>query len=637
VNDYLPYLIGGIAAGSIYGIAAMGLVLTYKTSGLFNFGHGAVAAAGAYVFYEAHVQHGLPWPVAAAIALLLFGPLAGLLMELLARQLARASTANRIVATLGILIAIQALAQIRYGPSTRPFPVFLPSHAFDLGSVIITADQAITAGIGLVSAIALAVLLRTTQLGKAMRGVVDDAALLDLTGISPSRVRRLSWMIGCSFASLSGILIAPVLGLDATLLTLLIVQAFGAAAVGAFSSLPMSYVGGLTVGIASAFASKWVASTESLAGIPNAVPFLILFLALLVIPRRRLVEVGQQAVARTRARRTVAPRSAAGAAIGSIVIFAVLPLVVGSKLPIWTQGLGQAPLFLSLALLVRTSGQVSLCHVGFAATGAAAFGHLVSDQHWPWLVAVLAAGLLTVPLGAIIAIPSIRLSGLFLALATFGFGLLLSNVAYRSSLMFGDTGSSLATPRPGVLGLSGDRAYYYVLLVAVVAVAALVFAVERARLGRLLRGLASSPVALMTHGASVNVTRVIVFCLSAFTAGVAGALAAPISGFVNQQGFYPLQSLTLLAVLMIAGSGTVSSAIVASVLLYVVPGYINNPTVTNWMTVGFGVSAIAVGVLSVSERGRNAGSGRRDDSLRSPARDRWERASGSRDPVLQSA
>lgn len=637
VKEYLPFIVGGIASGSIYGIAAMGLVLTYKTSGLFNFGHGAIAAAAAYVFYSLHTQHHLAWPIAAAVALFVFGPLSGLLMELLARRLSLASTANKIVATLGILIAIQSLAVLRFGAATVPFGVFLPAREFNLGSVIVTEDQIITVAIGLVAAIALALLLRTSRLGTAMRAVVDDDSLLDLTGIGPTRVRRLSWVVGCCFASLSGILIAPVLGLDATLLTLLIVQAFGAAAIGAFSSLPISYAGGLVVGLAAALSQKWVASTPSLAGIPNAVPFLILFVALLVTPKRKLVEVGRQAVTRARGRRAVSPRLSAGTVVVATVVFALLPLVVGSRLPVWTQGVGEVTLFLSLSLLVRTSGQVSLCHIGFAATGAAAFGHLVSDRHWPWLVAVVVAGLLTVPLGAIIAIPSIRLSGLFLALATFGFGLLLSNVGYRTFLMFGSTGESLRTPRPDALGLSGDRAYYYVLLTAAVLVGALVIAVERARLGRLLRALASSPLALATHGASVNVTRVIVFCLSAFLAGISGALVAPLFGVANQADYFPLQSLTLLVVLMLAGRGTVSSAVVASLVLFVVPGYINDATVSTWLNVVFGVSAIAVGVLSVSEPPTSRpGVHRRTGDRRSPVSERWSRAQRPAESVLQS-
>src|SRR2546421_2106246 len=107
MNDLIPFIIVGLTTGSVYGLAALGLVLTYKTSGLFNFAHGAIAAVAAYVFYALHVERHVAWPLAAIAAVLIFGPLAGLLMELLARRLSVATTANKIIATLGILIAIQ--------------------------------------------------------------------------------------------------------------------------------------------------------------------------------------------------------------------------------------------------------------------------------------------------------------------------------------------------------------------------------------------------------------------------------------------------------------------------------------------------------------------------------------------------
>ena len=92
VHQYLPFILTGLATGSVYGIAGMGLVLSYKTSGLFNFGHGAVACAGAYVFYECWVRHGLPWPLAALVAVLGFGTVAGLLLEVVSRTLSGVPT-----------------------------------------------------------------------------------------------------------------------------------------------------------------------------------------------------------------------------------------------------------------------------------------------------------------------------------------------------------------------------------------------------------------------------------------------------------------------------------------------------------------------------------------------------------------
>jgi branched-subunit amino acid ABC-type transport system permease component len=590
----LPFIITGLTAGSIYGLAAVGLVLTYKTSGVFNFGHGAVAAGAAYVYYAVSVEHGAPAWLGLLIAVGGYGLVAGFLMELLSRRLVLAPTAYKIVATIGILLVVQAGAALIYGPQSRPFPQFLPTGTFRLAGVNVGWDQLVTAVVALVATGALFAFFRGSRLGKAMRAVVDDADLLDMTGIDPVRVRRASWVIGSCFAALSGVLIAPLLQLDATVLTLLIVQAFGAAAIGAFSSLPMSYAGGLVVGLVAAITSKLVVHAPELSALPQAVPFLTLFVVLLVLPRRRLQEMGRQ----VRLPAQLPNALTAGRALGVVVVGALLcllPLVAGSKLPAYSSALGYVVLLLSLALLVRTSGQVSLCQFGFAAVGASSLGHF--QQHLPWFLALLAAGLVAVPVGALIALPAIRLSGLYLALATLGFGILLSSVAYTSSLMFG-TGAGLEIARPH--GLDSDRAYYYVLLGVVGASVVLVTTVERARLGRLLRALADSPLALATHGTSVNVTRVIVFCVSAFLAAVSGGLLAGQIGVVNADSFAPFQSLTLVAVLVIAGRRPVSSAFVAAVSLVVVPVYVDSPDIASELTLLFGFAALAVGIVAGS-------------------------------------
>lgn len=590
----LPFLITGITAGSIYGLAAVGLVLTYKTSGVFNFGHGAVAAGAAYVYYSVSIQHGAPAWLGVLVAVGGYGLVAGLLMELLSRRLVLAPTAYKVVATIGIVLAVQAAAALVYGPQARPFPQFLPTRTFRLAGVNVGWDQLITAVIALVATVALFAFFRASRLGKAMRAVVDDADLLDMTGVDPVRVRRAAWVIGSCFAALSGVLIAPLLQLDATVLTLLIVQAFGAAAIGAFSSLPVAYAGGLVVGTTAALTSKLVVHTPSLSALPQAIPFLTLFVVLLVLPRGRLKEVGRQVRLPAQLPNPLSV-SRGLAAAGGAALLVLLPFVTGSKLPAYSSALAYVVLFLSLALLVRTSGQVSLCQFGFAAVGASSLGHF--QHHLPWLLALVAAGLVAVPVGALIALPAIRLSGLYLALATLGFGILLSSVVYTTGLMFG-TGAGLQVARPAALGLDSDRGYYFVLLGLVAASVVLVTTIERARLGRLLRALADSPLALATHGTSVNITRVIVFCISAFLAAVAGGLLAAQIGVVNADSFASFQSLTLVAVLVIAGRRPVSSSFIAAASLVVVPVYVDSADVSSYLTLLFGVAALGVGIVA---------------------------------------
>jgi ABC-type branched-subunit amino acid transport system ATPase component/branched-subunit amino acid ABC-type transport system permease component len=595
MKDLLPFVVIGITTGAVYGLTATGLVLTYKTSGIFNFAHGALATAAAYLFYWLRVDHHMAWPLAGFISVVVLGVVFGFGLERFARGLSGMTTALKIVGTIGLVLIVQGLATVKYGATARQFPGFLPRGTVRLVSVNVGYDQLIVTAVGLVAVSGLYVFFRVSRMGVAMRGVVDNADLLDLTGTSPAAVRRWSWVIGATFATLSGVLLAPSVNLDAILLTNLVIQGFGAAAIGYFSSLPLTYLGGTLIGVAVALSTKYVDRVSWLGGLSLGLPFIVLFAVLLVIPRRRLVTTS---LVRVRAKQPwkAPPRVRLVAAVVILAVLLIIPSVVGTRITVYTNALTYVILLLSLGLLVRTSGQVSLCHMAFAAVGAAAFSHLAVGLGVPWLLAILAAGMITVPIGALVAIPAIRLSGLFLALATLGFGLLLEGVFYVRSFMFGATTTGLAMPRPklGGLHLGTDTGYYYVVLAFVVLTAVAMVLIHEGRLGRLLRGMADSPLALATGGLSVNVTRVIVFCISAFVAGVAGALYGVLINTTSNGSFPSFTSITLLALVILAPFAEPWYPLVGGIGLAVIPSYIHGAKVTNWLNVFFGFSAVVV-------------------------------------------
>ena len=597
MNALLPFVILGITAGSVYGLTGTGLVLTYKTAGIFNFAQGAVATTGAYAFYILHddVLH-LPAVLTALICVFVIGPLLGLGLETMARRLADASATMKVVATIGLVLVVQGFFSATFGTLARTFPAWLPQHTVSVGGVFIGEDQMIITGVALAATVGLFLFFRQTRLGLAMRGVVDNPELLDLGGTSPALVRRWAWIIGSSFAVLAGVLLAPTLNLDATVLTLLVVQAFGAAAIGRFSSLPLTYLGGLVVGIIASVATKYVVTASAaLAGLPASIPFIVLFLVLIFTPRSKL------ASRRVSRPRPAAPYAApvrvqiAGAAVLGVVLLAVPHLVNAGQLPYWSDGLTQVVLFLSLGLLVRTSGQVSLCQAAFAAIGATTMGHLTVGFGLPWGAALLLAGLAAVPVGAFIAIPAIRLPGVFLALATFGFGVTMQQMGYPLWIMFGSSSLGQAVNRPSFA--AGDIAYYYLALAFAAAAGLLVVWLVRSRLGRLLRGMADSPVALATQGTSVVVTRVLVFCVAAFLAAVSGALFGGVVHTVTSSDFTAFSSLTLLALLVVIPGREPWYAFGAGFALVIVPSWISTgTTVGNWLNVLFGAAAVQVAV-----------------------------------------
>jgi ABC-type uncharacterized transport system permease subunit len=185
-------------------------------------------------------------------------------------------------------LIVEAVFTIVHGSSTLTTPHFLSQSTVQIFGAFVTWEQIIVTVISLGAAVALYVFFRTARLGKAMRAVVDDPDLLGLAGTSPERVRRWAWVIGCVFAAASGVLLAPSVPLDPNVLTLLIVQAFGAAAIGRFTSLPLTLAGGLAIGIVSSILTEYINSTSLLAGLPPSLPFIVLFLVILFSPRGRL-------------------------------------------------------------------------------------------------------------------------------------------------------------------------------------------------------------------------------------------------------------------------------------------------------------------------------------------------------------
>jgi branched-subunit amino acid ABC-type transport system permease component len=599
IHDLLPFVVSGIVAGSLYGLAATGLVLTYKTSGVFNFSHGAIGAGAAYLFYDLRDLVGLPAWLAVLLTVGVAAPCLGLILSLLAARLATVSTAQRVVATVGVLLLIQGVVQLRYGIAPISFATSLPTSTFRIAGINVGYDQLITALLAVAGVVALSVLFRTSRLGLQMRAVADNAELLGLARQAPPAVRAKAWMIGSAFAAGSGILLAPAIGLDALVLTLVVVQAFGAAAVGRFQSTTLAFVGGVGIGIVQNLLNaprvrEVVPFANDLPGLDQAVPFIVLFAVLLATRGDRLHE---RAVPRAPRSRIAYPRPLVASLLligaGSAV---ALPFLFESRVPVYTLGAVFVIVFASLFLLTEVSNQVSLCQVSFVALGATTFCHVTTGLGLPWAVGLIAAGLVGVPLGAIVAIPAIRLSGLFLALATLGFGVLVEKLLYPRAFMFGAFGSRIGA-RPGVLGLSHARPYYFLCVALAAGALTVVVAVRRSRLGRLLHGLADSPVALATHGSSINVTRVLVFCISAFLAGTAGALYVGVVGSVSSSGASPtalvsFNSLVWLAVLAFVGRSAILTPMLAAGVLVIGPSYLTNPNTSQHLTIAFGLIAV---------------------------------------------
>ena len=590
MHDYLPFMVIGLTTGAVYALASLGLVLTYRTSGVFNFAHGAVGMFATYLFYSAR-QH-MPTALAMVVAVLGVAPLMGLAIDQLFRRLARASagaTAS-IVATLGLLVGLQGLATVIYGGEARRMSPLFPIRTFRLFDVNIGIDQTIVVAVAVAAGLALILFFRATHLGLQTRAVVDNRALSGLVGTNAGAVTRFSWMLGCAFAALSGILFAPFVGLDSLILTLLVVEAFGAAAVGRLQSFPRTALAAFGVGVVQSVLTKIVGEigNPALTALPNAVPFIVLFVVLLF---SRQTQLSEPPVARPAAGRRRAPVGFRFQARSLIAVLAVAlalpPFLNSSRMLTLSFTVAMVLLFASLSLLVGLSRQLSLCHAVFVVFGATTLAHLQSAGV-PYLVALPLAALVVVPLGAALAFPAIRLSSLYLGLATFGFGILAESL-FPTGWAFGSVGF-VTIHRPGFL--DGDVAFYYFVLAVVTAGVVAVEVVRVTRLGRILVALADSPRAVGSMGISPLAARVVTFCVSAFLAGLAGGLLGSLVRSVSSTSFNFFQSLVWVTVLVAAGSRTLGGVVLGAVLLVAVPATFTSSVVTEWQPVAFGAMAI---------------------------------------------
>jgi branched-subunit amino acid ABC-type transport system permease component len=609
-----PFVVAGVADGSVYGLAALGLVLTYKTSGIFNLAIGAQAAASAYVFYSFRISLGLPWPIAALLCVICVGLGGALVFERLAFWLSESAPVLKVVTAIGLMVFLQSLLTAAYGPATLTMPPFLPTSIVRVAGVNVSAGQIIIVALGILGTAALYVFFRRARLGVSMRAVVEDSSLLALQATNPVTVRRYAWTIGSCFVSVSGMLVAPAFGVDVNHMLLVFIAAFGAAALASFTSLAGAFVSAIAIGIAMNVTSFKLSGSSNVvtSSFYTQIPFLVLVLALGLLPSRRLAEIGAARVRKFKAVRTF-PRELVGATSALVLAGAVaIPyLVAHAEIDQYTEATGFFIILLSMGLLLWTSGQISLCHMAFAAVGAVTLGHAESAG-LPWLVGIALAALVALPVGAVVAIPSFRLSGTFLAVITFGVGLLFQNLLYTTFLMFGAVGS-IDVKRPDMslfgLDLRSDKGYYFVALIAAAAASAVVVIVRRSRLGRLTRALSDSPLALEAHGTDTRLTRLFVFCISASMAAVGGALVAGVTGSASTYeagSFGYFTSVVIVAVLVFCGRLPLLSPLLAAVVLEVLKIYppFDRTTFLEYQGVVFGVLAIAAAVIPGIKLGR---------------------------------
>ena len=608
-DSLLFWVIVGVTYGSVYAVSATGLVVTYTTSGIFNFAQGAIGMFMAFVFWQLQVDWGVQTLLAFVLTVFVAAPLFGALVErVLMRRLADAPLVAQLVTTIGLMLALMGLAALIWDPQTsRHIDRFFGTSGFTIGDTIVPWSRFITIVAGLGLALGLRVLLARTRLGIAMRAVVDNRELGALNGVRTGRVSMFSWALGSTMAAVAGIFIAEELSaLDVQTLTLVIFAAFAAAIIGRLRSLPMAFAGGILVGLVVQFQQNFLIWSGRWTTASFAIPMVILFFALLFLPEARIE--GRRAL------RTVAPRvpTLDKAAFGMFVLFVVVVIAGGilgrQDVRRLSLALVTALIMVSLVPLTGWSRQISLAQITFA--GAGAFAFMEWAPHVGSVAGLFVAAAFAVPFGVVMALPALRLQGLYLALASMAFARMAEFLFFPQPEVFGFVGKPI--PPIEILGFDFSQPFdifgihfgedvgtMFLITFLLGVVGVLVVWLRRSRFGYRLSALGDSPVACATLGINATVTKMLAFGLSAAIAGFGGALLGVFQGTANVQDFQMLNGLPYLLLLVVGGVAVVSGAVMGGLLLQSftwLTQIFPNATVFDWLErLGPGLAGIGIG------------------------------------------
>jgi len=593
VANFLAFSIGGITMGVLFALAASGLVLTYTTSGIFNFAHGALAMLSAFAFYQmTQVWMWPTWVAFTAVGFILAPLFQVGVYYVIMKRLHGTSEVTKIVVSIAVMLALFGLAQWGWPSNGNLYsiPLFFGNTGewtIHVGGqdVYFQYFQAFAVATAIVLGVALNFLFKRARLGIAMRAVVDNPDLVRLNGGVPDRIAALSWAIGGSMAAIAGILIAQVQGsTDATSLTILLISsAITAAMIGRLRSIPVTIFGGILIGLEISYFNGYAPQTwgswSPAFGV--SIPVISLFVVLLVLPQDRLRGA---TLSRLRERFEVPTMKVSWIAAAVLAIFVLMlgQIMAATDAATLAGGLALSIVALSLTLLTGYAGEINLAPISFAGIGAiiayhhGVIGSILSQRTSTWGILLAIVG--TAIIGGFVALPALRLRGLHLALATMAFGIFMSDFLLSFTgvvtvplihVQLGFVEGAMTVPPVDLFGLSlaTPKAQLIANTVIFCLLGVGMIALRRSSYGRKLVAMKDSPAAAATLGQNLLGLKVSAFMISSGIAALGGVLYCISLGSAQSASFDILLSFALVMGTVVGGIGSVSGALLGGVAL----------------------------------------------------------------------
>jgi len=585
VQQVLLYALLGLGSGALIAGIALGVVLTYRGSGIINLATGGFAMLAGYAFWALRVDL-LHWSTGPALlASLIVVLIVGAATELVAfRPLRTASPLAKLVSSLGVLLVLQASMLLAFGSSEQPEPNVLPQNTVSMLGAVIPIDRFIITGIVIVLSAGLWALYRFTRFGLATRAASENEVAAMLGGLSPNALSMVNTLLSCAIAGGIGILAASITQLDTETLPLQIVPALAAALLARFTSFGIACAAGIGLGIIESeiqYVSNlsWFPTSGGTA-IPGVAELVIFVLIVLFMYLRGAKLPGRGELVDKRLPEAPRPQHLVRTTVPAVALCAialvVLPFDFREALINTLIGTVMA---LSLVVITGFVGQISVVQLTLAGVSGFTISHLAVNAGIGFPLAPLAGTLVAVILGLITAASALRVRGVSLAVVTLAAVVAITNFGFLNTTWGGgQTGSPV--PELKLLGLDlGARAPFrgldgnlpspifgWVALAIAVGVCLGVAAIRRGELGRRMLAVRSNERAAAAAAIDPRAVKLIAFGVSAAIAGLAGSLYAYNFGSVSADRFDVFTALSLIAFAYAGGITLISGAVFAGLI-----------------------------------------------------------------------
>ena len=565
MREFIEFAILGLAVGGLYGLLSSGLIVIYRGSGVLNIAQGGFAYFGATLYYVFRDDVHTPEAFAVIFAILAGMALGVVTNQLIMRPMRRSSPLARLIATLGLMVFLESFIDWRLGENFHIIKGFLPSSPLKVtDGITVGTDRVIILGFSIVFTLVLAVVYSRTRFGLITSAVAANEQASASLGHSPNLIANINWAIGGGIGALTGVLLAPILGIAPNSMTLLIVPALAAALLGGFSSFTYVLLAAFAIGIAQSELGYY---EPSVLGLSYALPFafivLIPFFRGQAIPGRGITTISL-------------PSVGAGGfrwkwALPITVIAALVSLTLTTK---WQTAfsISCVGMILALSVVVITgyAGQLSLCQFTLAGFAAWVTGQASIDIGLPFTAALIIGPLAVMPVGLLVGIPALRTRGISLAVATLGFAVVAENMIFANGSLTGGLGGTdvgkISLFGWSVYPVSHPWRYAMITLAGALLCGFLVSTVRNSPTGRRLLAVRSNERAAASLGIGVTSTKLYAFVLSSGIAGLGGVLFAYSNPNITYPTFSSLNSITLVLFVVLAGIGYASGGILAGVI-----------------------------------------------------------------------